>query len=85
MEPQWIVGLLALVGTAILGLFKWAKFALLMTEIGQAAKATGDFLEKLANASADKKWTSEETAEVVAAAKILWSEWKDVLGVFRKK
>jgi len=84
MEP-WIYALVATIVTAIIGWVKYGKLAMLLAEIGQAVKATGDFLEEVANASADKKWTPEETQAVAASAKVLWSEWKDVIGIFRKK
>lgn len=84
MDP-WIYALLATIITAVIGWVKYGKLALLLAEIGQAVKATGDFLEEVAKASEDKKWTPEETQAISAKAKVLWSEWKDVLGIFRKK
>jgi len=81
----WVYALVATIVTAVIGWVKFGKLALLLAEIGQAVKATGDFLEEVAKASEDKKWTPEETQVVSAKAKVLWSEWKDVIGVFGKK
>jgi len=80
----WIWGVIAVVVTAIIGWIKFGKLALLLAEIGQAIRATGDFLEDFAHKWEDKKLTPEEAEALGAKAQILWKEWKDVIRVFRK-
>jgi len=84
MAP-WIYALIATVVTAIIGWIKYGKLASLITEIGQAVRATGDFLEEFAKAWEDKKLTPEESEALGAKASVLWKEWKEVIAVLAKK
>ena len=88
MDP-WIYPVVGTIITAILGWIKYGglaklvgKIGLLVVEISQAIKATGDFLEKFAHYWEDKKLTPEEMEKLGAQASVLYSEWKQVIAVF---
>ncbi|MBW1973928.1 MAG: hypothetical protein JRI44_14005 [Deltaproteobacteria bacterium] len=76
--PAWAYGVIATVITAVIGWIKYGKLSSLLKEVGEALKATGDFLEDFAIKYEDKKILG-------AKAKTLWEEWKDVIGIFRGK
>jgi hypothetical protein len=82
--PVWVWPLAATILTAVFAWIAYGKLAFLLAEIGQAVKATGDFLEEFARAWEDKKLSAEETEALGAKASVLWKEWKDVIHVFKK-